>query len=177
LLLAGWAASGEAPPSQLRLAGEGVEALAALGASADDVDGFRRSHREAMHARRMARLLRRRPGSVTRYGDVSLLALASTDLDHARTFAADQLGALAADDDDTVRLAATLRVYLEEHASPRRAAQRLGLHENTIKNRIRAAQELLPHPIDGHVAELLVALRLTRAVSGRLGPEPGATRR
>jgi transposase-like protein len=83
------------------------------------------------------------------------------------SFVEGELGALAGDDDDALRLAATLRVYLEEHASPRRTAQRLGIHENTVKNRIRAAQELLLRPLDSNVPEVLVALRLARAVSDR----------
>ena len=44
--------------------------------------------------------------------------------------------------------------------SPLRAAHRLGVHENTITNRIRAAQELIPHPIEHRSPELQVALRL-----------------
>jgi DNA-binding PucR family transcriptional regulator len=70
------------------------------------------------------------------------------------------------DVDDAVRLAATLRIYLEERASWRRTAQRLGVHENTIKNRVRAAEERLGHPIDTRTAEMLVALRLARLTSG-----------
>lgn len=48
--------------------------------------------------------------------------------------------------------------------SPLRAAQRLGVHDNTISNRIRSAQELLPHPIEHRSSELLVALSLIRLV-------------
>lgn len=72
------------------------------------------------------------------------------------------LGPLAAQDDDTVRLAATLRVYLEEHASPRRPAQRVGVHEHTVKNRVQTMRELLSHPPQDRVAEVLVALRVAR---------------
>jgi hypothetical protein len=98
-----------------------------------------------MHARRVAQLTRRRAGSVTPYDDVALASLASADVGHAKEFGATELGRLAADDDHSRRLTATLRVYLEENMSPLRAAQRLGVHENTITNRIRTAQELLPH--------------------------------
>ena len=134
----------------------------AFGSTAAGAEGFRASHREAMQARRVARLSGRRGGTVTRYVDVALTAVASVDLELARDFVARELGPLSAQDDDTVRLAATLRVYLEEHASPRRTAQRLGVHENTVKNRVRAARELLGRPPEERVAELLVALRLVR---------------
>jgi len=136
--------------------------LAAFGSPGPGITGFRRSHREAMHARRVAQLTRRRPGSVTRYDDVALAALASADVEHATEFVAGELGRLAAGDDHSRRLTATLRVYLEENMSPLLASQRLGVHENTITNRIRAAQEQLPHPIEHRSPELLVALRLIR---------------
>ena len=135
----------------------------AFGALADGVEGFRRSHEQARHARRVALLHGHRPGSVTLYERVALTALACADLDHARDFTEAELGELAAPDESTRRLAATLLAYLEERSSPKRAARRLGVHENTVTNRVRSAQELLPSPIDERIPELLVALRL-RAV-------------
>src|SRR5262249_3500692 len=111
---------------------------------------------------RVAQLTRRRAGSVTNYDGVALAALASADVEHAREFVANELGQLAAGDDHSRRLSATLRVYLEENMSPLRASQRLVAHENTITNRIGAAQELLPRAIDQRACELLVALRLIR---------------
>ena len=97
---------------------------------------------------------------MTNYDDVALAALASADVEHATEFVMNELGQLTSDDDQSRRLSATLRVYLEENMSPLRASQRLGVHENTITNRIRTAQELLPHAIDHRACELLVALRL-----------------
>jgi hypothetical protein len=139
-------------------------ARAAFGSPGEGVGGFRQSHFEAMHARRVARLAQFAPGAVTLYRNVALPALASADIQHARAFVANELGPLAADDDTARRLSATLRVYLEENASPRRTAQRLGVHENTVVNRIRAAQEMLDRPIDPRTSELLVALRHERLV-------------
>jgi hypothetical protein len=136
------------------------DVLAGFGSPGHGVVGFCRSHREAMYARRVAQLTHRRPGSTTRYDDVALAALASADVEHAREFVATELGQLAASDDHSRRLTATLRVYLEENMSPLRAAHRLGVHENTITNRIRAAQELIPHQIEHRSPELQVALRL-----------------
>ena len=119
-----------------------------------------------MHARRVAQLLLARPGSVTHYADVAVTALASGDQEQARRFAEDQLGPLLGGDRESVRLAATLAAYLEEHASPRRAAARLGVHENTVAARIRTIEERLDRPIAGRVTELLLALRLAPAVAG-----------
>jgi PucR C-terminal helix-turn-helix domain/GGDEF-like domain len=136
--------------------------LIAIGSPGADLRGFRTSHDDAMHARRVARLAGRGPGTVTRYEDVALLALASSDSELARRFVASELGPLSGGGDEIVRLAATLRVYLEENASPRRTGRRLGIHENTVKNRVRAAGDLLGHAAEERVAETLVALRLMR---------------
>jgi DNA-binding PucR family transcriptional regulator len=159
----GWRGDRRFQAEPLRLDGGAFpEALAAFGSPARGVPGFSRSHREALYARKVAQLTRRRPGSVTRYDDVALEALASPDVEQARAFVATELGQLAAGDDHSRRLSATLRIYLEENMSPLRASQRLGVHENTITNRVRAAQELLPHPIEDRWPELLVALRLIK---------------
>jgi DNA-binding PucR family transcriptional regulator len=127
-------------------------------------DGFVRSYREARHARRVAELSGRAAARVTIYPHVALTALASSDVDQARAFVVRELGPLAADDDSAMRLAGTLRVYLEERSSPSRTAHRLGVHANTIPNRIRAIEDLLGHSVDSRVAELLVALRLAPLV-------------
>ncbi len=148
-----------APPATLL---EG--ASAAFGRPGSGVDGFCRSHREALSARRVAQLARRRPGTVTAYSDVALTALASVDQRAARDFVQAELGPLAADQEDVRRLAATLRAYLEERSSPRRTAQRLGVHENTITTRDRAIEELRGRPADERIAETLVALRLARTI-------------
>jgi DNA-binding PucR family transcriptional regulator len=135
-------------------------------------DGFVQSYREARHARRVAELSGPAAARVTIYPHVALTALASSDLDQARVFVVRELGPLAADDDSARRLAGTLRVYLEERSSPSRTADRLGVHANTIPNRIRAIEELLGHPVDSRVAELLIALRLAPLV--RDGDASGA---
>jgi DNA-binding PucR family transcriptional regulator len=158
-LMGGWIVPTGELPAQARPE-DGV--LAALGRPGAGVDGFCRSHREALAARRVAQLSGRRPGSLLQYDDVALAALTSGDEQAARDFVTAELGPLAAQDDDMLRLAATLKVYLEERSSPRRTAQRLGVHENTIKNRVRAIEELRGAPPDHRIAETLVALRLTR---------------
>jgi PucR C-terminal helix-turn-helix domain/GGDEF-like domain len=157
---------GSRAPMAMAIAGVPDSMRVAMGSAAHGVEGFRASHREAVQARRVAELAARRPGTVTRYEDVALTAVASVDMDLARDLVARELGPLAEQDDDTVRLAATLRVYLEEQASPRRTAQRLGVHENTVKNRVRTVREMLGHAPEQRVAELLVALRLARLTRG-----------
>jgi hypothetical protein len=157
-LIAGWVESSDGA------AAVEAPALAALGEPGAGIDGFRRSHGQAMSARRVARLASAPPGTVTRFADVAITALATVDEHAAREFVAAELGDLAGDE-----LAATLRAYLENHASPRRTAGRLGVHENTVKNRVRAIEDLRGRPADQRVAETLLALRLADV----LGPLPG----
>ena len=103
-------------------------------------------------------------GSVTRYLDISLCALATADVDHARAFVARELGALAACDDTTRRLAATVRTYLDQNGSRGRAARRLNVHENTVAYRLRQAEEILGRSVDKRTLELRVALAVVDLV-------------
>ena len=134
----------------------------AVGSPSHGADGFRRSHHEALLARRVAE--RSRSRCITHFADVSLDALMTHDLDEARRFVAGELGALAAEDDATLRLSSTLRVFLEEGASYVRAARRLGVHENTVTYRVRRAEEILGHGVSERQLELRAALRLALVV-------------
>lgn len=163
-LTAGWVGVPDgkvSPPARLEDDGA-AGAKIALGTAAASVDGFRLSHRQAMQARRVAELTGAGAGSVTSYPDIALVALASHDQPQARAFVAAELGLLAAADKQTAKLASTLLVYLQEGMSPRRVARRLRIHENTVANRVRAAEQLLGHPIGERTAELEVALRMAR---------------
>jgi DNA-binding PucR family transcriptional regulator len=126
--------------------------------------GFRSSHRQAMHARRVGSSGAAAPGSVTAYRDVALTALASTDLEQAREFVIAELGALAAGDRATRKIADTVHVFLEEGRSRARTSRRLALHTNTIAYRLQRGAELLGHPLDERAAEVQVALALRHAV-------------
>jgi len=137
----------------------------AIGEPAVGIAGFRQSHIEATHARRVAELAERPAGTVTLYARVALAAIATADLDQARTFVQRELQGLTATDDATTRLAATLRTYLDEHASRSRAARRLGIHENTVSYRIKQAEEILGRSTDERTLELRVALALANLVS------------
>jgi hypothetical protein len=134
----------------------------AFGTPQPGVDGFCRSHREAVEARRVAELCGRQ-ASVA-FADVALDALATRDLDAARAFVRRELGPLAGDDDTALRLRATLTAYFDAGSSFVRAARRLGIHENTVTYRVHRAEELLGHRVSERQLELRVALRLARLV-------------
>jgi hypothetical protein len=138
----------------------------AIGEPGHGIAGFRQSHDEALQARRIAELAARPAGTVTLYARVALAAIATADLDRARVFVRRELRGLAADDDLTTRLTATLRIYLEEHSSRGRTAKRLGIHENTVRYRIKQAEEVLGRSVDQRTLELRVALALAHLVRG-----------
>ncbi len=164
-LVACWLGTHDAPPEPppaLHSSAAAAGAAVAFGTAAGGPEGFAKTHRQALHARRVAVLSNRRSGTVTRFNDIALTALASLDPELVRDFVAAELGPLAATDDDTLRLSATLRVYLEEQGSPRRTAQRLGIHENTVKHRVKSISQIFGRPADERSVETLVALRLVR---------------
>lgn len=136
----------------------------AIGDPGEGIEGFRRSHRDADDAARVAMIASKRAGSVVRYRSVQLGALLSGDLARTVRYVREQLGPLAAADDEAARLRATLKVYLEEHASRIAAARRLGIHQNTVAKRVKACRDLLGHDIDEGGVDLQVALVLAQAL-------------
>ncbi|MGW5229284.1 PucR family transcriptional regulator [Nocardia niigatensis] len=146
----------------------------ALGEPNRALDGFRRSHIQAAHARRIASMVGPHGDAVTRYRDIAVAALGTADGDHALAFITAALGPLAADDDATYRLAMTLAVFLDENGSRIRAAERLNVHPNTVAYRVRQAEELLGRGIDTGTLELRVALALLPALPGLTHPRPTA---
>jgi hypothetical protein len=151
----------ETPPEQLPSAGR-RRLHVAFGQPGHGVPGFRRSHEEALLARDVSRLASSGAATCVSFDDVALDALLTHDRAEARRFVEDQLGELAQDSDATNRLRATLAVFLQQNASFLHAAQRLGVHENTVAYRIRRAEELLGCEVRSNRVELQAALRLSR---------------
>jgi DNA-binding PucR family transcriptional regulator len=138
----------------------------AIGAPGHGLPGFRRTHRDAADTAKVAIASRRRPGSVTAFHAVELAAIFVNDPERTRRFVHEQLGPLAADDDESGRLRATLMLYLEENGSRVATAKRIGVHPNTVANRIRTCREILGREVGENQVPLLVALTL----ASTLGP-------
>ena len=110
----------------------------AVGPVGAGIDGFRRSHFDAVATQR---LMSRRPDlRVARFADVQLVTLALQDEQRAREFVARTLGKLA---DADRELRDTLCVYIGEQFSAARAARALYTHRNTVLNRLQRAERLL----------------------------------
>ncbi len=141
----------------------------AMGLTGEGPDGFRMSHEQSRHARRIAEGLGAAPNSVTGYAEVALAALASADPAHAKAFVVDELGRLADVSPSTRRIAETVRVYLEEGRNRARASRRLGVHSNTVAYRLEKAVELLGHGLEERATEVQVALTIAPLVDRASG--------
>ncbi len=143
---------------------EGVRV--AFGRPGPGLDGFRRSHREAVQAARVASLAGSVDGAVVDYAQVELVSLLACDLPRAREFVSSRLGPLAAPGEPTQRLRETLRVFLAMGGRSARAAKELYVHQNTVAYRIKRAEELLGRRVNEDPVELICALTL----ADTLGP-------
>ena len=143
---------------------EGVRV--AFGKPGRGLDGFRRSHHEAVQAARVAALAGSGGGAVVDYAQVELVSLLACDLPRAREFVASRLGPLAAPGEPTQRLRETLRVFLTVGGRSARAAKELYVHHNTVAYRIKRAEELLGRRVTEDPVELICAL----ALADTLGP-------
>ncbi|SDY97911.1 DNA-binding transcriptional regulator, PucR family [Amycolatopsis xylanica] len=136
----------------------------AMGGPSNGIDGLRRSHEEATRAAALRTTLAY-PGDCLWYRDVRLEALLLEDKRAAHRFIAEELGELAEDTERADRIRETLLMSLSA-GSQAKAAAELGVHENTVRMRLRGATELLGEALTERRTELLVALRLRRALGG-----------
>lgn len=128
----------------------------AIGRPGRDLDGFRRSHLDALTAQRMlARLTS--PQRVAHFDDVALVALMTGDPTRADEFVRDTLGALLHADPETRR---TLTTYLREQCNTSRTAERLFTHRNTVIRRLDQAKALLPRPLATNPIAVAAALEV-----------------
>lgn len=99
--------------------------------------------------------------AVLAHSEVSLEVLLLSDRERTRAFVRAELGRLADPGAEAARLRDTLDVSFRcgSHVA---TAQRLQLHEHTVRNRLHKAEQLVGHPLAERRTELQVALRLRR---------------
>jgi hypothetical protein len=126
------------------------------------VDGLRRTRDEVAMAAGVQHA--QRADKVVAYRDVRLDALLLADPENAKRFLKEELGALAGSDPRLKLIREALLVWLQT-GSHVAAAATLGVHENTVRNRVRQAEDLLPGGVTlQRRTELQVALRLQRVL-------------
>ncbi|MEV3860186.1 helix-turn-helix domain-containing protein [Streptomyces sp. NPDC050095] len=136
----------------------------ALGPVGHGAEGFRRSHRGAREAERIARS--GGTGWLCDYAEIAAAALLTADTEHARWFARGVLGPLAGGTSRARELRETLRAYLAEGRSPQGAAERLFVARNTVTYRVRRAEEAMGRPLGPDGLDVRLALEIVRV----LGP-------
>lgn len=139
----------------------------AVGPTAAGIEGFRRSHLDAITTQRtMMRL--GSPQRIARFTDVELIALITADPEQAGRFIRHTLGGFESADAELQR---TVLAFLHRQCNASRTAAHLFIHRNTLLRRLARADELLPQPLADtsvNVAVALEALRWRNAGVGRL---------
>lgn len=133
------------------------DAHLAVGLEARGEEGFRATHRQALGARRVRRDAGRR---LTRYADVAVEALAADNPDDARAFVAHELRGIDDGSPASGRIRETILAYFAAGHNAASAAAALGVHQQTVANRLRAAEDRLGRSISARRVELETALRL-----------------
>ncbi len=126
------------------------------------VDGFRRSHRQALATRAVVIASESHPPAVTAASDPGLVVAAHfcSDLEQTRAWVRDVLGPLASATDSDERMRETLREFLHNGSSFKTTADRLHLHVNSVKYRVQRALERRGRPITDDRLDVEVALLL-----------------
>ena len=145
----------------------------AVGEPARGIDGFRRSHRQAISARSVALAAGEQRSPITPFVEVAPIAMLCVDLDSARSWIYETLGDLAVDSNRNEGLRETARVFLQTGGSYTATAEQLFLHRNTAQYRVRQAEQVRGRPLcDGRLdVELaLLASHWTKAAVLRARP-------
>jgi hypothetical protein len=129
----------------------------AIGLDGFGDSGFRTTNSQALRARWVAQRL---DLSVAFYADVAIEALASSNRQEARSFIAHELRGIDDDSTASMRIRETILAYFGAEQNAASAAAALGIHQQTVANRLRAAEERLGHPVVSRRVELETALRL-----------------
>lgn len=137
------------------------EPWVALGDPLPGVEGFRRSHQQALAAHTLAVASGSVRVSAASDPGLSAAALLGGDnLAAARAWVTEVLGPLACATEGNGRLRDTLRVFLRTGSSFKAAGEQLHLHVNTVKYRVQRAAERRGRPITEDRLDVEIALLL-----------------
>jgi len=136
--------------------------LIAIGGAAEDIGALPRSRQEAEHVLRVLR--RRDDHQVAEIEEVrmSALLLHLADLARERPFPPSKRLLAQVEEDRRLgtEFTTTLRVYLEEFGDVNRTAARLGVHTNTVRNRMRRVTAQWPIDLEDPEERLGLLLEL-----------------
>jgi GAF domain-containing protein len=140
------AAAREMAQGVLEDLGRDAAVLIAVGPCCRSVEGYAQAYEETRQVMSCLRTFAEGDRSVVLATDdlgPGRLFLASSTPEEADRFVRDALGALVTSDDAALHdVLETLEVFFESSRSVRRAADRLGVHENTIRYRLARIKDL-----------------------------------
>ncbi|WP_242657788.1 PucR family transcriptional regulator [Mycobacterium kubicae] len=153
--------------------GKTTDARVAIGPTARGIEGFRRSHLDALTTQRMVTRLQS-PQRVAFFADVRMVALLTENQDGADDFIKTTLGDF---ESASPTLHTTVLTYINAECNASRAAKLLYTHRNTLLNRLETAQRLLPRPLEQTLVEVAVAIKALqwRGNQGNDSENSGAT--
>lgn len=128
-----------------------------VGEPGEGLSGWRFSHHQAKAALPIAE---RRGVAVLRYADVAVLASIARDDLLATSLRRLYLEPLERMRDGGKVARETLRAYFDAERNISSTAAALGVDRRTVRNRLRAIEDLLGRPLTGSLADLEIALRL-----------------
>ncbi len=140
------------------LCGAASTVRGALGDPGTAVKGFICTHRHAAVAKSVALAAGGVTSTVIPYTAVGGLSFLCQDLDRAREWIRETLGALADHDEAHARLRESVSAFLDTGGSLSAAAQRLGCHKNTVYHRIQRAEEELGRDVRERRVDVELAL-------------------
>lgn len=128
----------------------------AMGSTGHGVEGFRRSHLDAITTQRMLARLKS-PQRIATFEAVALVSLVAEDPERAEVFINDTLGDFVAAKPELRRSVLT---FVREQCNASRAAARLYTHRNTLLRHLARADEMLPRPLATNSVHVAVALEV-----------------
>lgn len=157
-----------------RVSGEAAISLG-VGTYRDGMAGIRRSHAEARQALLLGRRLQG-PGALTMFGELGVYRLiyAAESLPELSDLYRQTLGALLVyDRQNNAGLVSTLDAFFAANGSPKEAAERLGVHRNTVLYRLDRIREITGYDLDdaGVRMRLHLALHIHVALGDSLNSE------
>ena len=156
----------------MRASGDSAISLG-VGTVREGLAGIRRSHAEARQALLLGRRLQG-AGHLTFFGELGVYRLiyAAEELPELRELYAETLGALLDyDRQNNADLVLTLDAFFAANGSPKEAAERLGVHRNTVLYRLDRIREITGYDLDD--AAVRLRLHLTVHVHLALGDTLG----
>lgn len=162
----------DAVSRRLREVLEEVGVTASVSSAATGVDGFRQALTQARRTEEVRAAWGERDAPrVISHADAGLEILLLQSPELARSFVEAELGGLASDTPESRRLRETLEASFR-FGSHVAAAEHLGLHEHTVRNRLHKAEQVLGRSLQERRTELQVAMRLVRLLGEPADPRP-----